>query len=186
MDSALTQDSLGKEFTISFNDVEITGKITDLDNKGYTIRMIRPFSGLSSFIPFLDHSENYKSPESQIKAGLLLLYKKADYYKAHRKEIEKLYADSIEKLDEKKIDAAKQIWFDKFNKKKNDLKRKLEEGEIEDSTYEQEQKKARRKLLLKLQKLDKAQNKLEKKLFSGVLKPNDIKKLNAFFSKNHG
>jgi hypothetical protein len=147
--------------------------------------MISPYSGLSSFIPIIDHSQKYKSPESQIKAGLLLLYKKADYYKTHRKGIRQLYADYIKKLDEKKIDAAKQTWFDEFDTKKNDLKRKLEEGEIEDSTYEQEQKKARRKLLHNLQKLDKAQDKIEKKLFSGVLKPNDIKKLEAYFTKDY-
>ncbi len=171
-------------FTVKLNGVEIAGKIMSIDAKGYTLNMIRPYSGLKTFVPILYNETDPLEIEKQIKAGLFLLYKKALMYSTHRKEIQGKFADYIKKLDKKNIDNSKEQYLDTFNEKKAKLRKMNEAKRISADEYYKQLRKERRKLLQRYRKLDKAQDAIEQKMFDGILKINDIQKLSKYFSNN--
>jgi hypothetical protein len=178
------KDILNQIFKVELNEVDIVGEIKNIEDKGFTVNMIRPYKGLKTFIPTLESESSPDEIEKHVKAALLLLYKKADFYTSHRKEIQGKYADYIKKLNPKTVKATKEKWFSEFVKKREKLKKQLKKNKINFDALEKKLKEYRHDMLKNFHKLDDAKRKIESELFDGVIKLKDVEKLNTFFSDN--
>jgi hypothetical protein len=176
--------AVGHKYRLNAGETTLEGEVVSSDHKGYFVRMISPYPGLTLFVPSLTDRRPELSLNEKIGAALVLVQRKAQYYLRNRDRIESRYRDRLRKLSGRANDRSTKGAFHRYETARSRINRAHTQGMISDEARRQRIGAERRRLVDRLELHSRERRQFERTVLENVVTVDDVESLSAHFSRH--